>query len=34
VPLDVLPYGAQSLEIKKITVRSRDRHKWLRLGHE
>jgi len=33
VPLDVLPLGSTTLEIKKITVHSRDRHKWLRLGN-
>jgi len=34
IPLDVLPLGSTDLTIKKVTVRSRDRHDWLRLSGE
>jgi len=34
VPLDVLPFGAEDLQIKKVVIRSRNRHKWLKLGRE
>ncbi len=31
VDIDLLPMGAQSLEIKKISVKSADRHDWLKM---
>ena len=34
VKLDILPFASQNLEIKKVVIRSRDRHGWLRLGRE
>jgi len=32
VPLDVVPVDAVSLEIKRVVVKSMDRHDWLKLG--
>ena len=32
IPVDVLPSGAASLEIRKLTVKSRDRLDWLKLN--
>ncbi|MEK9724844.1 MAG: S1C family serine protease, partial [Rhodospirillaceae bacterium] len=34
VALDVLPMGAGNLEIKRVTIYSRDRHQWLQLRRE
>ena len=32
VSLDILPYGSDSLDIKKVVIRSRDRYGWLRIN--
>ncbi len=32
VSLDILPYGSENLEIKKVVIRSRDRYGWLRIN--
>ena len=32
VSLDILPYGSDSLDIKKVVIRSRDRYGWLRMN--
>lgn len=32
VTLDILPFGAQNLEIKKVIIRSRDRSGWLKIS--
>ena len=31
--LDILPFGAQSLEIKKVVICSRDRYDWLKISN-
>lgn len=33
VALDILPFGSESLKIKKVLIKSRDRHGWLKLNH-
>lgn len=34
VNLDILPFASESLSIKKTVIRSRDRHRWLRMDRE
>jgi len=34
VTLDILPLGSPNLEIKKVVIRSKNRHQWLQLGRD
>ena len=31
IPLDILPHGAEDLNVRRIDVRSGDRYDWLKL---
>ena len=31
--LDILPFGAQRLEIKKVVICSRDHYDWLKISN-